>query len=444
VKRALLLTFILIFGMNFMYGKPIPSANNSIHTQEYQSALKLFKAKEYKKALALFGKLMDKYPQNEKINFYYGRSAFELKKYEFAFAAYDRILIANPTNQRVRLEYARTLFMMGSYKEAKKEFKTVLATPIPKNVRKNVEKFLAIIKAKKKSYILNKVAIFGLGWEDNINNSTYKYANNIIPKLTNTNTNKKSDTNFKTIVVGNLIVPNKSNNHISWESTGVLYLQKQRHYRANDIFLASLTSGMGYTNKKYKNLASLTYNDILVGGKPTLYTYGLLDTLKYAIYKKQLLTLNIKYTKKKWTKKVNTNRNSAIKELSLNYLLPIKNSKDKLNLFTSYITERKDGGTRTDVSKDTKQYKISYTKNLLKRYDVTLGCQYEKNQYKVPLSSTIAPRDDTTKTATVGVSKQLSKTKTIAIKYNNIDNKSNNNAYSYKKQSVNLSYTLLF
>lgn len=441
MKRTLPLLCTLMLGMNFAYGETTTPANSSIQTQEYQSALKVFKAKDYKKALALFDKLVEKYPQNEMINFYYGRSAFELKNYEFAFSAYDRILISNPENHRVRLEYARTLFMMKSYKEAKKEFEAVLASPIPVNVRKNVEKFLELVNSKEKSYILNKIAIFGLGWDNNINNNTYEYVNDYFG--TN-DTSKISDTNFKAIVVGNLIIPNKSNNHISWESTGIAYAQEQRHHHEDDIFLISLASGVGYTNQKYKNLTSLTYDHIWVGGDQTLNIYGLSNSIKYNIYKKHLLAINLKYKKKKWMQKADTDKNSNIKEISVNYTLPIENTKDKVDFFTSFIAERKENGTRADVSKDNKKYKITYTKNILKGLDTNLGYQIEKNQYKETSLAAIPKRDDDARTIIVGLTKKLDKTQTIAAEYNHIKNDSNNNAYSYKKQSVNLNYTLLF
>jgi tetratricopeptide (TPR) repeat protein len=440
--QKILLTFLATIFICNVYGAEINFTDDIEAKNNYNTALEYFKQKDYKKALALFDKLVDKYPENEKINFYYGRSAFELKNYEFAFSAYDRILISNPTNHRVRLEYARTLFMMKSYKEAKKEFEAVLASPIPKVVRSNIEKFIQAIEDKEKNYILNKVAIFGFGWDDNINNNTDEHVNNIIPSLNN-NVNKISDSNFKAILVGNLIVPNKTNNHISWESTGIAYMQEQRHYHDNDIFLISLTSGIGYTNQKYKNLTSVTYDHIWVGGDQTLYIYGLAHSIKYNIYKKHLLAINIKYKKKKWIQQTNRDKNSNIKELSLNYTLPIENTKDKVDFFTSYIAERKKNGTRVDVSKDTKKYKVSYSKNLFETYDINFAYQFEKNIYKE--ESTLAPkRDDDTRTATLGVTKKLDKTKTIAVEYNNIDNKSNNNTYTYKKQSVNLNYTLLF
>ena len=138
----------------------------------YKNALKAFKTGDFQKSFKLFGELSNN-SDNEHVNFYYGRSAFELKKYELAFSAFDRVLITNESNHRARLELARTLFLMEGYKESKKEFNKVLLAPIPKSVRDQVNKFLKLIKDKESGYILNKVAIFGLGWDNNINNNSY-------------------------------------------------------------------------------------------------------------------------------------------------------------------------------------------------------------------------------------------------------------------------------
>jgi len=417
-------------------------ATNKEATLEYSKGLTSFNQKDYDTSFEVFSKLVDAYPGDEKVNFYYGRSAFELKKYEFALTAFDRILISNPTSDRVRLEYARTLYMMKSYKEAKKEFQAVLATPIPVNVRKNVEKFLEMIDQQEKSYILNKVAIFGFGWDNNINNNTYE-AITLVNNLPLTNdTNKISDTNFKTILVGNLIVPNKSNNKLSWESTGIAYMQEQRHYHDNDIFLISLSSGVGYTNQKYKNLASLTYDHIWLGGDQTLYFYGISNSTKYNIYKKHLLNVDIKYKKKKMIKIEDTYKSSNIKELSLGYTIPLEN-KDIINISNTYTMERKEHGTRIDVSKDTKEYKLSYTKKLFEKYDVTLGYKITKDKYK-DVSLALPQRVDDSKTISLRVLKKLAKTKSISTEFNNIDNDSTINSYTYKKKSVNLNYTLAF
>ncbi|MGB5867156.1 MAG: tetratricopeptide repeat protein, partial [Arcobacteraceae bacterium] len=124
-------------------------------SQEYKIALENFNNKNYQKSFLLFDKLLEQYPENKIVDFYYGRSAFELQNYEYAFTSFDRILINYPNDSRVRAEFARTLMMMKSYKDAKKEFEAVLLMPIPQNVRKNIEKMIQVIESKEKNYVLN-------------------------------------------------------------------------------------------------------------------------------------------------------------------------------------------------------------------------------------------------------------------------------------------------
>ncbi len=437
-KKILLIVLLMIYS----YAADTNFADDKASTIEYSKGLNSFNQQDYENSFNIFSKLVDKYPSHELINYYYGRSAFELKKYDFALAAFDRILISKPDNHRVRLEYARTLFLMQSYKEAKQEFEAVLASPIPQTVRTNVEKFLKMIEQKEKNYILNRVVIVGLGWDNNVNNNTYEGVTIISGGLPLTNdTDKRSDTDFKTILVGNLIVPSKSNNKLSWESTGVVYAKEQNHYHDNDIFLFSLASGIGYTNQKYKNLTSFTYDHVWLGGDQTLYIYGIKNNTKYNLYKNHLLSVDLKYQKKKMIQDVDSQKHSNIKEIALNYLIPIE--KDKLNIFTSYSAERKEQGTRVDISKDTNKYKLSYTKNLFTTYDVTLGYQIEKNKYKEE-SSFLPKRVDDIRNITLGIVKKIDDTQSIMAELTDLDNDSNINVYTYKKRSVNLNYTFAF
>ena len=258
----------------------------------------------------------------------------------------------------------------------------------------------------------------------------------------NNNTDKKSDSDFKTILVGNLVVPSKANDKLSWETTGVAYLKELNHYHDNDILLLSLESGIGYTNQKYKNLTSFTYDHVWLGHDQTLYIYGITNSLKYNIYANHLLTFDIKYKKKKMIQSIDTERSSNIKEIAVQYLLPFDN-KDRLNIFTSYAAERKEHGTRIDVSKDTNKYKLSYTKNILPTYDVTLGYQIEKNRYQ-DVGTLVPKRNDDTRNITLGILKKIDDTKSIMAEFSDIENDSNINLYTYKKRSVNLNYTFVF
>lgn len=419
----------------------IPQKNEIKKSHAYKEALISFKKKDFKKSFLLFSKLLSKYPSNEHINFYYGRSAYELKNYEYAFTAYDNILINTPDNTRVRAEFARTLMMMKAYKEAKKEFTKILLSPIPITVRKNIEKLMSIIDKKEKNYILNKVAIFGFGWDDNIDNNTHLNTTAYGSIDLNNDTKQKHDTHMNLILVGNLIIPTK-NSKTAWESTLVSFVQEQSRYKDNNLLLLSLSSGVSYTNKSYKNLTSLTYDHIWIGGNKTLYLYGITNSVKYKLNKKEMIKLDIKLKKKKFVEEDNYDKSSQIEELTLGYDKILSNNKDKISLSTSYIEERKRQGTRTDVDKNTNKYQISYLKNILS-YDATVNYQKELNKYK-EITTNLPKRDDDKQTVSVKLAKKISKTKTISLEYKNIKNNSNINTYTYKKQSVNLNYTFVF
>lgn len=407
----------------------------------YKKALNTFKNKDFDKSFIMFENLFNTYPTNKLVDFYYGRSAFELKNYEYAFSSFDRILINNPNDVRVRAEFARTLMMMKSYKEAKKEFETVLLMPIPVNVRKNINKLIKVIDSKEKTYIFNKVAIFGFGWDNNVENNTYLDV--VSNGLTLDKEEKKEDSNFHLILVGNLIVPNKTNEKFSWETTAITYTQEQNEHKNNNIQLLSLSSGIGYTNKNTKNLFSLTYDHIWVGGAQTLYVYGLADNFKYKIDSQNIFNFDIKIKNKKFSDEEDFDKNSRIKEFSIDYSKILKNKKDKIVLLASYITERKREGTSVDVNKNTSKYKISYTKEILKDYDITLSYQKEFNRY-LDENSLVEKRSDDKKTYMGKINYKISKTKILSLEYNNNNNKSNNNAYSYKKQTTNLNYIIIF
>jgi len=413
-------------------------------TIQYKEAVRTFEVKDYQQAFILFEQLINQYPNNKFVNFYYGRAAYELKNYEYAFTSFDRILINHPQDGRVRAEYARTLMMLHSYDEAKKEFEKILLTPIPPKVRENIEKMIKIVKSKDKNYILNRVLIVGLGWDNNVNNNTYESYTQILGGLElDNNTDKKSDLDLKTILVGNLIVPNRSNEHIAWETTALIYAKEQNKYHENDIFLSSFESGIAYADTKYKNLTSLGYEYIWLGGEKTLRTYAISNKTKYNAYKKQLLEFNVKYKRKRWIQQIDNEKNSRQKELSINYKIPFETIVNSVDLFSSYIEERKEHGSRVDISKDTLKYKINFTKNFFDSYTTKLSYQLEKIKYK-DQSSFFSKRDDDANIIVFGITKQIDTRKSITLEYNNIDNDSNINTYTYKKQSVNLNYTLVF
>jgi len=445
LKKNLLIICFIFFSITNIYAQKNLqlNQNNKIRkSAQYQNALRTFKSGDFEKSLKLFGELSTKYIGDEYIEFYYGRSAFEVKKYELAYSAFDRVLIANESNHRARLELARTLFLMKAYKQSKKEFSRVLLAPIPKTVRTQIDKFIKMIEDKESGYILNKVAIFGIGWSDNIENTANDYLfNNQLQSQ-----NIQEDFSFKAVVVGNLIAPFKKDNKKAWESTAVLFLQEQDTVKKNNIFVTSLSTGISYIEKGFKSTTSFTYDHIWIDNKHNMTFIGLAYNLKGKTNKTNMISLDIKLKDKNMYKNIDKAKDSRIIEFGLSYTMPIH--KDILVLSANHSSETKDGGTRVDITKDINKLKVSYDKKIFDNYKTIFNYQYQQDTYNQMRSlaglTTGEKREDIIHSCTLKVSKKLSKKKIIDLELIHIKNDTNHDAYAYKKQSVSLNYTIIF
>lgn len=448
MKRTLPLICSLLIGLSTATFAESTISNKQIMSQNnYKSALALFQSKQFSDAFQAFDDLAKIYPENELVNFYYARSAYELKNYEAAFTIYDTILINNPNNHRARLEFARTLYMMNSLDQAKSEFEKVLASPIPPVVRKNVEKFLQAINDNSKDYYLSKIAIFGFGYDTNIGtNSGDSITEGLIPL---NNNQEKSGIHFKTILVGNLVVPFKDNKKFAWETTGIGYIQEQYQEHANDIWLLSLASGISYNVKDYKNLTSVLYDRISVGSDSNMYYYGLSNSQTFS-HGKNTLGLDLKYKKKKMFSQVDQSagKNTTTKEAVLKYKMPFKDKKLTLDLMMSYAKEKQDYGTaRSDTDKNTRKYKLALKKEFNSIYSGTVSYQKQYTDYKNLFTDGAqqVKRDDDIDNLTFKIDRKIDKTSSISFEISAIKADSTfDSVYSYDKKSMNVNYMVTF
>jgi len=434
--KTIILSFLLLCQISlFALDKDI---NNSI---EYKNALTAFNKKDYEKSFSLFDKLIKSHPENELIIFYYGRSSFELNNYEFAFAAFDKLLIKNPMNHRARLEYGRTLLMLEAYKEAQEEFKKVLASPIPASVRKNVEKFLKVIEKANKQYVLNQILIFSFGWDDNINNNTYEDIT-IVDTLPLTNdTDKEKDTHFKLTLINNFIKPFK-NKQYTFESTSVVYIQQQNKYSEDHIQLISLSNGIGYTGKNFKQLFSLTYDHIWLESDENMYIYGIVSDTTFRVLEKDLLKFRLKYKNKNMTETIDEEKDSKLTSLNILYTHQL-NEKDRLMLDSNFSREKKKQGTRTDISKKTYLYSLAYQRYFEHDLDLRVSYTFEKKRFD-DKSYGLPKRVDKQHKTSLKLSKKLDKSHIVFVETSNIKTDSTINTYNYKKNTASINYMVIF
>jgi hypothetical protein len=328
---------------------------------------------------------------------------------------------------------------MKGYKEAKKEFNKVLLAPIPAVVRKNVNKFLKMIDNKQNGYILNNIAIFGLGWDNNVENT----ANPFLFNGQLQSNEKKDDYSFKTILVSNLIVPIKGYDKLTSESTGVLYLQEQKDVKTSNLFVASLSTGLGLVEGKSKTTGSLTYDSIWIDGIDSIVYYGLDLKVRTKVNKTDMFNVNVKLKEKVMIQEDEQDKDSEIFEIGLGYNKTI--SKDRLSLNATLTNESKKRGTRVDIDKVTVKYKVGYDMKLIPGYGTSASYTYAKTNYSdMKIINSSDKRADELNTITLKVTKPINKSQSVSLELNDIQNKSNHDAYKYDKQSIAMNYTIKF
>ena len=409
---------------------------------KYKRAIDFFQAKNYEKSYELFNELFINYLDNEKINFYLGRSAFELKKYNESYAAYQRILIQDEDNQRVRLEVGRILYLLKSYDNALKEFEIVLKHPIPAQVRQNVQALIETIKNKKQKYFFSGAYQVGLGWDDNVYNNTYEDFTTYGTGFLTNDTEKVVDSFNKEVLVLNYIRPFKNNKSLAYESSAIFYLQNFSKEHTENIGLVSLTNGVSYVKEKQKFVLNFLTDKVWYGSDPLLETYGISPKVTYLYNKSTIFEGYLKYTQKKMSQSSDKDLDANVKNITLSI---IKKFDDKSNLqFKTYFTkEEKVRGIRSDVTKNARGFTLSYAKELVPTYNTLFSYQRDAVRYKEN-DPNLPSREDDLYTFGINVTKTINKASSISMNYSKTKVSGNIEVNTYNKNSLGLTYTKTF
>lgn len=136
--------------------------------------IRLVEATEFNDAYNLGLELQSQWEGDEQFDFNFGFSAAQTGHYNQALFSFERLIQAYPNNLRFRLELARCHYFLNNYNAAEREFKNVEKHQPPKNVQKQIDKFLTSIAEQKQqvtqSWLLG--AEIAGGYDSNINAAT--------------------------------------------------------------------------------------------------------------------------------------------------------------------------------------------------------------------------------------------------------------------------------
>lgn len=396
-----------------------------------QKAILLYDAQKYQEAYNALSQLEIEGLKSEEFYFYMGRTTFELGMYSESIANYDLLLAKNPMHGRARLEKARAHLLLKEYDEAKKEFKTVLATPIPESVRKNIEAYLAKIDQSQQKNFFSGMAYYGHGVDSNVYNNTFLDTTQYGSLVLQNNTSEIKTEFNRFIFALEHTYRFSSIDNLAWKSSAMVYHNGYRDYTDQDIMLLSLSSGPEYIIQNYKMALPLTYDKINYGNKEYLRVYGIAPSLEVMLNNTSAMKATLRLNDKEYLQITDKDKDAGYLEFKLEYN-QLLFSDNLLSLKGSASTENKKNGTRVDVSRTRYELGVSYLLPLNETLKSNVASGYARSNY-LDSDAILGRRQDSNYYITAGLTQQLSKMVSIGANYMYSQNDSNINVYTYKK-----------
>jgi tetratricopeptide (TPR) repeat protein len=331
-----------------------------------QKGIEYYKNNEFSSAIEEFTKI-DDYKQLATIDFYLARSYYEIEIFEKALIVYERILINEPENKRVKLEIAQTYLMLKSYEIAKVSFKELLDdSSIPQSVKENINDRLKFIEEKTKKHFVGSSLMFGVGQDNNINNTTTMDSFQI--NVANLGLlNVQSDDKVKSSFYETALLFNHLYNldeNLSFRNSLIFYRQDFTKDNSKQLDVISLNTTPIYTNSDVSYGITFGIDNILYGDNHYLNNYSLTPKISHAIDSTKIYETSVKFLNKDFVQEIDEGNKSLIYEYQNRLILQTQD----LGIFDVSLAlgrENPKDKTRYDVEKEygivslVNNYKIS-------------------------------------------------------------------------------------
>ncbi len=375
---------------------------------------------------------------NTQENFYKeGKRFFEMGDYESALALFDKEMILHPANHKAALEYARTLYRLGFYTQSKTEFLKVLASNPPENVQKNIQLFLDKIENKLTYNTFYGSIMIGLSYDDNLGYNTSDTSLQYGGIQLQNDTNKTRDF-YENL---NLLLAHRyQKENFTWLTTLYSYNELQQNTDISDLNFVNLTTAFSYDLDRFNFTVPLGGSNTWFAQKSDNTALFTQPVIQVKLSKSTLLSLAAKYYDSYNhidSKRSYTMRGSL---LSLNKFY----ESFTLRAALGYDRYRKKQSDRVDISKNRQYYYASLFYTLFKNNQLTLHYQYENSNFTDQDLALGYKREDHKNIVNIGWKSYIRDNHALYAGYTYLDNNSNVNSYSYRKNTYSLYYSYDF
>jgi hypothetical protein len=201
-------------------------------------------------------------------DFVYGLAAIGSGHVPEGVLALERHLAAVPANDRARLELARGYFVLGEYARARSEFEFVLRYDPPLGVRENIARFMQAMELRDSDLARSSSRLYaevGGGHDSNVNGGTFHPSFQLADSLQPLQPGSLGvSDNFMQVTAGGQKTLRVSN-RLSVFAGFDLDHKQNTHQRDYDLSSANLTVGFSQIDGRWLYRGTVAYTTQLVG-----------------------------------------------------------------------------------------------------------------------------------------------------------------------------------
>ncbi len=357
--------------------------------------------------------------------------------YESALALYDKEMILHPNNHLAALEYARTLYMLGFYKQAREVFVNVLAQNPPAQVQHNIHLFLEKIENKLTTHSFTGTIMIGATYDDNLgyttSSPTFNYGG-----LTLENDTNKTKGFYNTLNL--LLSHHYQKEHFSWESSFYTYNEFQQQNNISALNLLHLSTAISKSYNNFKITLPVAISHTWFAQKRDTLSLMTQPSFIFKVSNKTQLALQTLYRHSK--NETDDEKSYGTWGTSIITSSVFKQSSIQTKL--GYEKDKKEEGERIDISKENFYAGATLGYDVLTDSQLFLRYLYLESHYSDSDPTLAYAREDKKNQLTLGMKQGISKKSALSLIYTYLNNHSNINSYSYKKNAYTLNYNYDF
>ncbi len=258
----------------------------------YEQALAFYEKGEYKKAVTEAKASTSEYA-NPQLHLLWAKAAQALKQDNEAIAAYERVIILDENNIQAKIALLKLYAQTSREELAQELYEELQSNPLtPKQ-----KKLLSSAYTPETSCVDSRASL-GIGYDTNINVSP---SSNILNDYYGGTNSAEQATLFAQLNAA-LSYTNELSGKGAWYAKGALGFYGQNNFDAHyyDLYVPSLSGGIGYNAQNYKAYIPLQYSRVYYLEKDLLQEIALRPKLNLTLSQTVMLYLHASYKQRKY------------------------------------------------------------------------------------------------------------------------------------------------